>query len=298
MKEYPCYLCGAQSFAVIDAQDGPDTYLAIIAPELQRGARALAACAECGFVQHVPKLEPAEIDTLYRHFRDHSLTTETPDQYFDRITVLPPGQSENQDKIEWLAPRLVERFGPRGPRSALDIGCGGGVFLWSLRRRFPDAGLMGVEPTTQFAELAARRLGIPVDAEGFDSKRIGRTFEAVFLNQVLEHVFDPVAFLADVARVMDTRSVLYVEVPDVADLGYLAPDHDRFMAQHLHVFSAPALKEVLRRAGLRTIVEDAAVTVRGKRNLLVLAERGSAPEQNWRVAADEVRALRRALRGQ
>jgi hypothetical protein len=122
MKHYPCYLCGADEPVEIDRQEWPDTYLTLLGGTLNDQSRRLVVCNACGFVQRDPKLTPEELDVLYQRFRDHGVTTETPDRYFDRITSLPPGKSENHDKLEWLAPRLARHFGPKGPGSALDIG--------------------------------------------------------------------------------------------------------------------------------------------------------------------------------
>ena len=158
MKHYPCYLCGVDDPIRIDSQDWPDTYLGLIDPALNNEPRALVTCGSCGFVQRDPKLTPDELGILYERFRDHGLATEQADEYFDRISTLPPSQSENHAKLEWLAPKLSDHFGATGLGNVLDVGCGGGVFLHALSQRFPGATLAGVEPTPAFAELAKRRL--------------------------------------------------------------------------------------------------------------------------------------------
>jgi SAM-dependent methyltransferase len=295
MKHYPCYLCGADEPVEIDRQEWPDTYLTLLGGTLNDQSRRLVVCNACGFVQRDPKLTPEELDVLYQRFRDHGVTTETPDRYFDRITSLPPGKSENHDKLEWLAPRLARHFGPKGPGSALDIGCGGGVFFHAFAKRFPDCRMVGVEPTPAFAELARRRLGIMVIDAMYGEGLIEERFDAIFAIQVLEHVFDPVAFLGSVRRNLNPGGVAYIEVPDVHDFGYLPPDHDRFMSQHLHVFSRASLTEVCRRAGLKIVDLDAARTLRDKHNLLALVTPDVAAPGAWREPAEHILALRRRL---
>lgn len=292
MQHYPCYLCGADEPIQIDRQEWPDTYLPLIDPSLNEQPRKLMVCGKCGFVQRDPKLTPEELVVLYQHFRNHGLATETADQYFDRITTLPPAQSENHSKLEWLSPRLRDHFGSEGVKNILDIGCGGGVFLFAFAQRFPHTTLAGVEPTLAFAELAARRLNANIVEGMYRRGTFSEHFDAICAIQVLEHVPDPVDFLATIRENLSPRGVVYIEVPDVADLGHLAPDHDRFMAQHLQIYSQASLREICRRAGLRLLHIGTMLTVRDKHNLLALACAGDAPEGTWREPPEKILALR------
>ncbi len=292
MKHYPCYLCGADAPVEIDTQAWPDGYLSLLDDSLNAQPRRLVACGSCGFVQRDPKLTPEELEILYQKFRDHSIVTEPPDEYFDRITSLPPEQSENFAKLEWLEPRLRAHFAKGSPRNVLDIGCGGGVLLHSFAQRFPQVTMAGVEPTPVFAALAARRLNAKIIEGMFQRGTFDEHFDAIFAIQVLEHVADPIDFLRAVRGNLSPDGLVYLEVPDVADLGHLAPDHDRFMAQHLHIFSQASLTEVCRRAGLKVLDVDAALTVRNKHNLNALACIADAPEGAWREPASKLLALR------
>jgi SAM-dependent methyltransferase len=292
MKHYSCYLCGADEPREIDLQTWPDAYLALIDKSLNEQPRRLVTCGGCGFVQRDPKLTPEELGVLYERFRDHGLATETPDQYFDRITTLPSDKSENHSKLEWLAPKLREHFGSTGIRKALDIGCGGGVFLHAFGQRFRETELAGVEPTPVFAKLAARRLKANIVEGMFARGTFDTRFDAVFAIQVLEHVPDPVDFLRSIRDNLSANGVLFLEVPDVTDLGHLAPDHDRFMSQHLQIFSQASLTEVCRRAGLKLLHLDTMLTVRDKNNLLVLATVGDSAEGEWREPASKLLGLR------
>lgn len=292
MKHYPCYLCGADQPVQIDRQTWPDTYLSLIDPALNDQPRGWVVCGACGFVQRDPKLTPDELTVLYDRFRDHGLATESADQYFDRITTLPPAQSENHAKLEWLTPRLKAHFGPGELKNILDIGCGGGVFLHAFAQRFSSAGLAGVEPTPSFAELAGRRLKANIVEGMFKRGTFKESFDLICAIQVLEHVPDPVDFLASIRENLSPQGLAYIEVPDVTDFGHLPADHDRFMAQHLHIYSQASLTELCRRAGLRIVHIDSMLTVRSKNNLLALLSAGSAPEGAWREPASKILALR------
>jgi 2-polyprenyl-3-methyl-5-hydroxy-6-metoxy-1,4-benzoquinol methylase len=275
MRERNCIVCESDRKQTLEEQGFKDEYLDLIHPSYQRDARRLVICESCGFVYHDPQLDERDIEALYDKFRDASFRNESPDAYFDRITSLPKAGSENQAKVEWLrvhAPELLHRGG-----RLLDIGCGGGVFIHTFLQNISGWSAAGVEPTVAFAELAARRLATQVIAGSYRSGLFaGQRFDLISVNQVLEHVVDPVAFLADVREDLADGGLLYLEVPDVLDLGYLAPNHDRFMMQHLWVFSRASLVNVCRRAGYTLVALDQQVTIRQKRNLVALLSKSRA----------------------
>lgn len=275
MRETNCIICKSERKQTLEEQGFRDEYLDLIDPAYQDDPRRLAVCEDCGFVYHDPQLDERDIETLYDKFRDASFRNESPDAYFDRITSLPKAGSENQAKVEWLRVHAAETL--RGGGRLLDIGCGGGVFIHTFLQNFPGWDAAGVEPTVAFAELAGRRLARPVVAGSYRSGLFGgQRFDLISVNQVLEHVIEPVAFLADVRKDLADSGFVYLEVPDVLDLGHLAPTHDRFMMQHLWVFSRSSLANVCRRAGYDVVALDQQVTVRQKRNLVALLSKTTA----------------------
>lgn len=278
MRSVDCVVCGSKHKQTVEEQHFKDAYLEMINPTYQNVARRLVVCEGCGFVYHDPQLDSADTATLYEKFRDSSLSDqfadasfkkETPDEYFDRITRLPKGQSENQDKVDWLGQHFLASASKAG--WLLDIGCGGGVFIYSFLQNNPEWTACGVEPTPSFAELAGRRLGKSVVSGNYQSGLFPQTgFDLITINQVLEHVLDPVSFLQDVRKDLAPGGHVYIEVPDILDLAYLSPEHDRFRMQHLWVFSKSSLANVCQRAGYRLVFMDQQVTVRGKRNVMAL----------------------------
>ena len=81
-------------------------------------------------------LDTAETKKLYLLFRDRTIRSENPDEYFDRISSLPAGESENYQRCIWLDNEI--------PRTGkiLDIGCGGGVFLHQFQGFFGQGGML------------------------------------------------------------------------------------------------------------------------------------------------------------
>lgn len=278
MRALNCRICQSDRKITLEDQTFRDDYLELINPTYQSQPRRLVICSGCGFVYHDPQLDAEDLEILYDKFRDSSFRNESPDAYFDRITGLPSGQSENAAKVEWIRSSIPECVAAGG--DLLDIGCGGGVFIHSFLKAFPGWKACGVEPTPAFAELARRRLAVPVIAGAYRSGlHEGRRFNLITINQVLEHVGDPVTFLRDVHNDLAMNGLIYLEVPDIQDIGYLPPNHDRFLMQHLWVFSKISLTNVCRLAGYDIQHVDQQVTIRGKRNLVIVLKSANGPIQ-------------------
>jgi SAM-dependent methyltransferase len=269
MRTGNCLVCESGVKRTLAQQTFKDDYLELIEPRYQLAERRLVACEQCGLVFHDPQLDDRDIVKLYERFRDLSFRGEAPDAYFDRITSLPDAQSENFAKVSWMRDRLSDRLSRVG--SLLDVGCGGGVFIHTFLKRVTGWTAAGVEPTPAFAELAGRRLRLPVIAAGYRSGLFApRRFDLITVNHVLEHVVDPIGFLADLRNDLAESGLVYLEVPDVEDFGHLDPAHDRFQMQHLWIFSEPSLSNVCERAGFAVSTLEHQLTVRDKRNIVVV----------------------------
>jgi SAM-dependent methyltransferase len=98
------------------------------------------------------------------------------------------------------------------PRSTLEVGCGDGALLSELHRRGFGGRLSGVEITRAAVEIAGSRPEID-SVERYDGLHLqlpDGAHDLGILSHVLEHVPDPRALLAEVAR---TCRAVVVEVP-------------------------------------------------------------------------------------
>jgi len=88
----------------------------------------------------------------------------------------------------------------------LDLGCGSGLYVAAFTRAGCD--VVGVEPHAPTREAAAQigeRLGIELRISDGHAEHIpfeDASFDFVYCNQVIEHVADPAASFAEVARVL------------------------------------------------------------------------------------------------
>jgi len=162
-------------------------------------------CAMCGFRHVVPLPDSRALEAVYRenYYRDEKptfLAHAGEDQDWAELA-----QNDRLDAFERLVP------GPR--RRLLDIGSGPGFFLKTAKARGWQA--LGIEPSQQAARHA-RSLGLEV-AEGFFNAEtapgLGR-FDAIQLNNVLEHVPDPAALLIEARELLEPNGVLCINVPN------------------------------------------------------------------------------------
>jgi SAM-dependent methyltransferase len=142
------------------------------------------------------------------------------------------------------------------PTSTLEVGCGDGALLSELHRRGFGGTLSGVEITHAAVEIARARPEID-SVERYDGHRLqgaSGAFELGVLSHVLEHVPDPSALLAEVARVCHA---VVVEVPLEANVSARRAGKRAHAAEvgHLHRLDRRAVREILARAGVLLAAE-------------------------------------------
>jgi SAM-dependent methyltransferase len=142
-------------------------------------------------------------------------------------------------------------------RRLLDFGAGGG---WLIRRA-KEAGLdaVGYDVGERSLEVC-REQGLEVSSDLDALPR--RSFDAVLLHHVLEHLPDPSSTLRGLAALLSPRGKLFIEVPNAYSLrarlslpalSRHAGLDERYRAFpiHLSYFGPRALRTLLERAGYR-----------------------------------------------
>jgi SAM-dependent methyltransferase len=146
---------------------------------------------------------------------------------------------------------LCRRAGLR-PASTLDVGCGDGALLRELASRGFGGRLGGAEISAPAAAIA-REAGSAGTIELFDGATLpfpDGSYELGILSHVLEHVPDPPALLAEVARVC---AAVVVEVPLEANWSARRRSKRAHSEQigHLQRLDRGAARATVAAAGLR-----------------------------------------------
>jgi 2-polyprenyl-3-methyl-5-hydroxy-6-metoxy-1,4-benzoquinol methylase len=226
--EADCPLCLSETAVVISqrARDG--------------SAMTTILCEGCGLARSHPLPDAQELATFYReNYRLVYKATYQPKPYH----VLRAARVA-KDRMRRLGGFL--RPGIR----VLDVGCGGGEFLYLLRA----AGCLvtGIEPNIGYAAFARDELGLDVRAGLTDDQKFpSGAFDGITLYHVLEHLPAPVETLRHVAEWLGAAGFLAVEVPNFESTCE-HPAH-RFHAAHLLHFSLPTLRRCGELAGLAMI---------------------------------------------
>ena len=145
--------------------------------------------------------------------------------------------------------RFVTRALADSPESGpvLDVGCGGGLFPRLLRERGFAA--IGLDSSAKAAAVAWRTNRIPVMAADLARAPLrGGELAAITMFHVLEHVYDPRAYLAAAWALLKREGRLIVQVPNAAcwQFRLLGPRWNGLDApRHLTDFRACDLERLL-----------------------------------------------------
>jgi SAM-dependent methyltransferase len=245
-----CWVCGGSALARIhDAILDLDVYRDQH-PELAEYTGETVwfrRCASCGFTQpeRLPSLA-GFFDRLY-------------DQLWSPDWVRQEFESEYKDLIFRTILAGLARRRTAG-RRLLDIGAHAGRFMHLARVAGWEP--EGIELNPRTAAFAATCTGLPVHSVNVDQLVLaGRSYGAVTLIDVLEHVPHPLALLSKVCDALEPGVWAVIKVPSgpaqrqkesmraLLLKGYRPRLADNLV--HVNHFSPASLRKVLERAGLR-----------------------------------------------
>jgi len=153
---------------------------------------------------------------------------------------------------------LLDDLAPLRGR-VLDVGCGAGAIARAVAAARPDLEVHACDPSrAALASAAADPGGVRLRRGAAEALPYGgATFDAALLVDVLEHLEDPSAALAEVARVLRPGGLLHVVLPLEGQPGtlYRLAGHARWLARrrhtgHVHAFSAGAYRDLAAACGL------------------------------------------------
>lgn len=239
-------------------------------------------CATCGMGFHRKIPEAGGLATLYGQWADAAQAARF------EAAHLPPAPETDADRRLKIALRLrhlARHTHPDGSLRLLDFGCGAGAGLLAARALGFQA--FGVEMSESRA-AQARSCGATVCADLAQVEAVaGGGFHAVVLDQVLEHLPDPLALLRRVSGVMRPGAVLFLAVPDCSGLT-VPRDFDQFHRlqplEHLNAFTPATLDRIAAAAGFtKQPAPPAFLTTRPLRALRAMAAllRNPAPTDRF-----------------
>lgn len=154
-------------------------------------------CDECGlmFVSVQPNREMLEEMYDAAYFESDFRCGSAPAAYFD--------SEEAFAKEADSALALIRKLTGKNSGRLLEIGCAGGWLLKAARETGWE--VRGVEISAEAAEFAQKKLGLDVFRGHLQDVAFSeRSFDVVYMADVLEHIPDPVGFAAELRRIVTT----------------------------------------------------------------------------------------------
>lgn len=152
----------------------------------------------------------------------------------------------------WKADRVHEALGGRSVTSVCEVGCGAGAILRELHDRMPAATFVGYEISPQALELAAPRSSDRLTFRLQDAAACDEHFDLMLVMDVIEHVPDPIAFLAGLRGKAD-QVVLHIPL-DLSAQSVLRPGkllERRSRVGHIHYYTPETALATVSDAGYR-----------------------------------------------
>ena len=161
-----------------------------------------------------------------------------------------------------------DRLGLRAAESVLDLGCGGGRHAFGCLRRGAVVVALDADPgevtgvvammaaMADAGEVAHGGVGTGVRADALRLPFPDGAFDKVICAEVLEHLRDDSAAMAELARVLKPGGVLAISVPrygpELVNWA-LSERYHTVAGGHLRIYRRSQLLERLKRAGLEPV---------------------------------------------
>lgn len=143
------------------------------------------------------------------------------EEFYDKASAIP--QQSDAREIDLFASQLPSGRSLR----ALDLGCAEGKLALALAARghavtAADISAKQLEKAAEAARAAGAKLETAkVDIEAGPGPLAGRTFDAIYLMDVIEHFKNPVIALEHIRPLLAEDGVLYIHTPNVFALDRL-----------------------------------------------------------------------------
>ncbi len=214
------------------------------------GKFGISRCNSCGLIFQNPQLSEKELATYYPpNYIAYNKGKSSRDKM---IELLYKAYYSNKDyrllKILFLPVKSLLRSMPykKGARY-LDIGCGDASFLKFVKQTGMEP--QGVDP---FLKKSVPELNIK-NISLHNAKYPNEFFDFITLNNVLEHVPNPLRILTECKRILNKDGKIFVNVPNSSSLNYhlfgsnwVSLDAPR----HLYIFSNKTLSMYGKKSGL------------------------------------------------
>ena len=228
MKKVNCNLCGTDSRKQLIRLDKFNVPFEV------------TKCPECGLIYQNPRPDESEMASFYS------------DGYYTGQAQVAYAPEDSQHKaVARERLKFIEKM--IAPGRVLDIGCHSGTFLETAKARGWEC--YGVD-VSEFVVKQAKEKGIEVFCgEVVEAKFENDFFDLITMYEVIEHLFNPLETLKEIARVLKEKGLLIIQTANMNSLRvkFLQPKSFYYIPVHLYYFTKKTLAKMLNQAGLEVI---------------------------------------------
>lgn len=253
-----CPLCASHGAAFVSDVCDPDAQL--------QGSWSFHCCRnkDCAVIWLDPAPAPEELWKAYANYHTHTKARSgklgkamlSLAHRFIRLFFYPlrwmSGLKKEADIERWMA--LADE--PVG--KVLDVGCGGGRFLARMKKR--GWKVEGTDFDHNAAQKVTQKYGIKTHVGDLPECGLNADdYDAITLNQAIEHLYDPKATLAECYRLLKPGGLLVMTTPNPRSIGaMLFGQHWRGWEapRHLFLYSVDALQQLSVQAGFMVMKAD------------------------------------------
>ena len=147
----------------------------------------------------------------------------------------------------------------------LDVGCSKGDFLDKMNRQ-GNYELHGIDFNKEIGE-EVREKGYQVTISLIEDAKLEKNkYDVIRMNHVIEHLYDPVKALNNVAQALKPGGYFIGETPNIGSFEFkIFGKYWGSMAtpRHLHIFSRSTIEKILNKVGLKNVVTSPRFTPTG-----------------------------------
>jgi 2-polyprenyl-3-methyl-5-hydroxy-6-metoxy-1,4-benzoquinol methylase len=221
------------------------------------GTWAIRACPKCALLWSDPQPFPDQIHKLYRTYYTHS---GNPQFSSFRSQGKAKLAKDALAKILFWKPYIFQsdnlHLQGLPPGDLIEVGCGSGGFLAALAREGWKC--HGIDFDESAIAEARKIPGVRAEVAELTQRAFpANSFDAVVMNNVIEHIWNPIATVTECYRILRPRGRLVMITPNSRALGHVLYRQDwrgLEVPRHLFIYNYGTIRALAKKTGFLNAV--------------------------------------------